>query len=255
MAARLVIFFGCLAIVSCVVVRDYNEVQYERLDSFSNVFDKYFTLNGHANTNLFLGVAEPACADQLETAAFIGSQRHSGGNVVSTVSLTTDVGFPSKLEACAEVFFYRFNDSISNPTSRSIDLGHVDLTRWGAEQMPTEITFFNNFDFPIQVWWLEESHESVPQGTVSIGDGSRLTTFLGHIFAARKVIQGKEPDESDPLVDFFAVKENEYHFSPLNRLETCEVVPGSKKFVEGDLNCDDMELRLVEFTHQVLPYE
>jgi len=56
------------------------------------------------------------------------------------------------------------------------------------------------------------------------------------------------------MVDFFICDGNDYTFHPTNRLETCEVVPGSSrsKFVDASLlSCDDMEMRFVEFAHNV----
>lgn len=53
------------------------------------------------------------------------------------------------------------------------------------------------------------------------------------------------------LVDFMVVDGTPYTWGPINRLETCEVIDGAKSFVEGELSCSDMNMRLVEFTHGV----
>jgi hypothetical protein len=173
-SSAIIIALGILSLVTCVVVRDYNEVNHKVYDTYSEFFDAFFTLSGgNSNTNVFVGVTEPQCADRLETAAFRGAQRHAGGNVVSVATVPSE-GFPIKLAACAEVFWFPFNTSIYNPLERTVNLGHVDLTRWGGERMPTHIDFFNDFEFPIQLWWLEESHEPVKQGLRFSIDCSRL---------------------------------------------------------------------------------
>ena len=149
--------------VQAITIRDYNEVNHKAYETFTEFYETFFTLSGRSNTNIFVGVAESQCADRLDTAAFRGAQRHAGGNVVAVATVFNE-GFPVVLAACAEVFWYPFNTSISDPKERTVNLGHVDLTRWGGDRMPTHIDFFNDFEFPIQLWWLEESHEPVKQG-------------------------------------------------------------------------------------------
>lgn len=149
---------------TCVIVRHYNEVNHVDFETYDHFFETYFTLaGGRSNTNIFVGVAEPQCLERLDTAAFKGAQRHAGGNVVA-VATVPQQGYPVSLAACAEVFFYPFNSSITSPKERTVNLGHIELTRWGTERMSTHIDFVNNFDFAIQIFWLEESHDSVKQG-------------------------------------------------------------------------------------------
>ena len=57
------------------------------------------------------------------------------------------------------------------------------------------------------------------------------------------------------LIDFMVVDGSNYTFSPLNRLETCEISPSevTVDFVAPDstLECNHMYLRLMDFTHSV----
>jgi len=57
------------------------------------------------------------------------------------------------------------------------------------------------------------------------------------------------------IVDFFVVDGSDYVFSPYNQLETCEIVPGATTVdfvgVEQSIGCDDMYLRLADFTHSI----
>lgn len=253
---------------------------------------------GVASTNLVVGVATEACMpDLLNCSAFKGIQvsntarllvtkcdpdaticiiillnvyiqRFAGGNVLSAVSVPWTDAFPVPLTACAELFFYPFGTPLFNPTHRLSDISYPSVTTWGKTKIThTEAYFRNDFEFPIQMHWLEESKGERFQGVVQPGDSWRVTTHIGHIFIARKAEPGTTTEApGGPIVDFMVVKESSYTFSPLNRLETCELithehptqhtagVSESKlpvQFVEGRISCDDMKLRLTEFSHQV----
>ena len=133
----------------------------------------------------------------------------------------------------------------------AVDMEHVGLTRWGATQMHATVNFTNHFAYPIETFWIDESSQSASQGIMEPGETVAMTTFLGHIFYAVEWVEGEENEEK---VDFVVVDGQSYNFSPANRIETCEIVPGSKQtgFVDAkDYTCDNMETRFVEFSHNV----
>ena len=242
-----------------VIVRYYNEVRHKQYNDFAEFEKEHLTLEGHrTNTNLFVGVSNPECTEQLDSAAFKGVQRHAGGDVVAVVTLPA-LGFPLSLNGCVEVFFYPINSTIDEPAARSIDMEHVSLTRWGSEQMPVHIVFSNKFDFPVEYFWIDESSDPVSQGIMKPGLSYEMQSFLGHIFYAVEAYPSTQKDKPD-ILDFMVVDGLPYSWSPVNRLESCEIVPGSTNaqaavtglFVdEGALTCDNMETRFVEFSHNV----
>ena len=242
-----------------VIVRYYNEVRHKEFANFAELEKEYLTLEGHrTNTNLFVGVSKPECKQELESAALRGVQRHAGGDVVAVVTLPA-LGFPLPLEGCAEVFYYPINSTIAEPKARSADMEHVSLTRWGAEQMPVSVIFTNKFDFPVEYFWIDESADPVSQGIMKPGMSYEMQSFLGHIFYAVEAHPTTRKEQRD-IIDFMVVDGLPYSWSPVNRLETCEIVPGSASsqaavtglFVdENALTCDNMETRFVEFSHNV----
>ena len=121
-----------------------------------------------------------------------------------------------------------------------MDLDHVELTRWGATQIHTTVNFTNRFSFPIETFWIDESSQSASQGVMEPGETVAMTTFLGHIFYAVEWVDGEENEDK---IDFLVVDGLSYNFSPANRIETCEIVPGSRQigFVdEKEYTCDNM---------------
>jgi hypothetical protein len=89
-----------------------------------------------------------------------------------------------------------------------------------------------------------------------------ISTFLGHVFSASKVKDKNDLTEAElaeepghrNVVDFMVVNGQGYTFAPVNRLETCEVAPGTEMLWAGDgqpISCDDLKVRLIEFTHNV----
>lgn len=251
MKIEVTILAALLNVVACYVVRDYNTIHFHEFSSNDEFYQKHFTLSGgRSNNNLFVGVAQPECHEKLESAAFRGAQRHAGGHVIDVVTVPAK-DFPLPLTGCAEVFFYGYNSSITNPTDRTDQLDHLELTRWGGQQMGRKVKFVNDFDFPVEMYWSDEGKDPVRQGILNPGKETTITTFLGHIFSIRRVVDRRRVLLTDPLVDFMVVQENEYHLSPHNRLESCEIVPGTENLIQQDLSCDNMELRFEEFCHQV----
>lgn len=230
-------------------------------------------MDGRSNTNVIVGVTTPECAEKLDSPAFKGAQRHAGGNVLSVATIPKE-GFPLSFDSCARAYFYRFNTSVNNPSSHTDNLDHIALTGWESELMSVKVRMTNGFDFPIKVFWHEESHVPKSQGIVAPGKSYTVSTYLGHVFAAynmsKDAIEDDEEDEDEEaedgeeppegsvkrkgvgnLVDFMVVDGSSYTWSPVNRIETCEVGIQAKSFVEGELSCEDMHMRLIEFTHNV----
>ena len=89
-----------ILLVRGVVIRPYNYVSYTVFDTFAELAatylhhedDEHFT-----NTNLFLGVADPECWDKLQSPAFLGAQRHGGGNVSAVSSNKYYIVYRTKL--------------------------------------------------------------------------------------------------------------------------------------------------------------
>lgn len=237
---------------------DYVKVDHLEFSSLSN-FTKHFFNSPHekASTNVLVGFATPECADKVKlNAPLVGSQRHTGGYSFASASVI-DVNFPVSLyDDCARIFFYSFNSSINEPRESSPILENQPMTAWIASQMRVNhFVLKNEFDYRIQVFWCDENKEPMFQFTLDPGQDTSIGTFLGHIFAARQEVDPNiiEWNSINPLVDFTAVKESEYIFRPLNRLETCEnyIPVPNRRFVETEFTCDDMDTRYFEFSNQV----
>jgi hypothetical protein len=232
---------------SSVIIRTYNEVNYVEYHSIESLLINTFTNDGKSNINLFLGVSKPECFNQEWTPAFKGAQRHAGGGTLAVASIPAK-DFPITLNSCSEIFYYPINTHIANPTSRIDNFEHSFLTAWEADLMRTPVIFKNNFPFEVCIFWSDESTQPISNGFLQSNASFIINSFLGHVFSAKEVLSD---GSIGPLVDFMTVDGSEYILSPLNRLETCEVIPGLQKFTDGELSCDDMDMRLLEFSHNV----
>jgi len=134
------------------------------------------------------------------------------------------------------------------------------LTHWGADQMRVKVTLTNGFPYPIETFWIDESTEPASQGVMAPGEHVDMTTFLGHVFYAVDPASPLEDGQKRRRpIDWVSIDGEPYTYSPQNRLETCELVPGSALANNGDplfvdastLTCDDTETRFVEFSHTV----
>lgn len=237
--------------------REYNHVNFVDLQSYPEFASVYLT-GGRANRNLLIGVYGDDCRRDVETVAFRGAQRHSG-NVLQVISLPT-LGFPLPLETCSELFLYRFNSTMADPYARTTDFDHTHVNNWVAESLRTDFRVRNGFDFPIVFYWQDESQRGKKQKLLAPGQATTINSFLGHVFSAHRdtgLVSGDDGDdeeESGEMVDFMVVDGNFYEFHPTNRLETCEIVPGSasSKFIDAEqISCDNMRMRFVEFSHNV----
>eukprot|EP00597_Dinobryon_sp_UTEXLB2267_P007086 CAMPEP_0170085228 /NCGR_PEP_ID=MMETSP0019_2-20121128/20163_1 /TAXON_ID=98059 /ORGANISM="Dinobryon sp., Strain UTEXLB2267" /LENGTH=484 /DNA_ID=CAMNT_0010301583 /DNA_START=81 /DNA_END=1532 /DNA_ORIENTATION=- len=273
--------------VQALIVRDYNYVVNEEFSTYADFKKAYIHHDSSrpgvdlVSNNIFLGVTNAECKHELDSAAFRGAQRHGGGNVLSVVILPLEE-FPFELENCAQVLFFRINTPISDPVDVTANFEHGHLNRWMANLMRVKnVRFVNRFHFPIVTYWHEESADPIQQGEIAPGESTEITTFLGHVFSAHSLDPTQYSDSVAPLdvakmpmrkgengepvpmaqeafqniVDFMVVNGAEYEFSPANRLESCEVKAGSKRNFssngDDDLNCDNMFLRMVEFTHNI----
>eukprot|EP01036_Dinobryon_divergens_P032554 gene32554-42170_t len=276
-----------LQTIESVIIRDYNYVHYEDFESYDD-FKRQFLYHDPSRpdvelvkNNLFLGVANNECKADLESPAFRGAQRHGGGNVLSVATVPLD-SFPFELENCAQVLFFRINTPISDPVDVTANFRHGELNSWMANLMYVKnVRIVNHFHFPIAFYWHEESADPIKQGEIGPGEGTEISSFLGHVFSAHSADPTAYSDPTSPLehakvpmkknddgeqvpmsqeaftniVDFMVVNGAEYVFSPQNRLETCEVLPGTKRNFSSngldDLTCNSMFLRMVEFTHNI----
>jgi len=156
-------------------------------------------------------------------------------------------------DACAEVFFYQVNTTIHNPKARTTDLEHRAFTSWSTDQMRINFKFSNKFDYDVDFYWSDESVEPIRQGLLIPGDSFEIHSFLGHVFSAYYAQPGESSEEEKgELIDFMVADGLDYAFSPLNRLETCEINPDSPSvFVENLSDCSNLDARFTEFVNQV----
>jgi len=240
-------------LVVSVIVRDYNEVSYKHFATFDEFKHRYVTLDNNVAfaENVLVGVATKDCMGMLMSPAFLGAQRAASSAI--TVATIPQEEFPLDLDQCAEILMYKFNSTVLSPSERTTVLDHTELTNWIQQMTRIKITFVNEFDFPIVFYWHSESETEgrVRTGEIGVEQQVSLDSFLGHVFSAYKV----NPDGSEPteLVDWMSVEEPKYIWRASNRLETCEVVPGTEaKFVSTDqFTCDNLQMRFAEFQYNV----
>jgi hypothetical protein len=250
--------------------RDYNKINAIDYDAYAS-FAAVHLSGMRTNRNLLVGVYEEACKADVLTVGFRGAQRHSG-NVVQVVTLPAK-GFPLPLmNGCSEAFMYKFNSTMLTPHARTTDWDHTNINNWIPESLRTDFRVRNGFDFPISFYWQDESQRPKKQKMLAPGQSSTITSFIGHIFTAHRDTGKTRPrdeddeeseggeDDTGEMVDFMVVDGALYEFHPANRLETCEIVPGSAnsqaasaaRFIDAaSISCDDMGMRFVEFSHNV----
>jgi len=250
-----VVFLLCQlhCLVVSVIVRNYNEVRYKHFNTFEEFQHRYVTLDHNVAfaENVLVGVATQDCMGMLMSPAFLGAQR-AGANAI-TVATIPQEEFPLELDQCAEVILYKYNSTVLSPSERTTVLDHTELTNWVQQMIRIQLTFINHFSFPIVVYWHSENERESGLRTAEMGIAQeiQISSFLGHVFSAYKLPPaGVEPTE---LVDWMSVEEPEYIWRASNRLETCEIVPGTEaKFVSAtQLTCDNVDMRFAEFQYNV----
>lgn len=266
---------------TAVIMREYNFVSFREFETFDTFRTSFLTTSPDDDefrvlNNLFLGIADEECLSDLESPAFRGAQRHGGGGVVD-VAILPRKEFPYEIEECSRIFFYRIGTLLSDPVDSTNTYTHQELNTWMNDLMRIKgVRLTNQFSFPIALYWHEESADPLQQGELAPGESITISSFLGHVFSANaingehyepeseqyiekmpkkdgEVVIGREAFEN--IVDFTALNGASYDFSPMNRLETCEVVPGMVRNFSSDsgehLTCDSMFLRMVEYSHNV----
>ena len=265
------IIFSLLINSQCVVVREYNAVNFVEIDSFEKFNNIYMNIDKNTlNQNILLGVATSECWNQLHSPAFRGAQRHSGGGELSVVSLPSNQ-YPYKLEQCAQIFYYRKDSKLNQPTESTTNFDHKYLNRWIADRARVSLSLTNGFNHSIKLYWHEESSTPVFQGMIEPGKSIVTNSIIGHVFSANSlgsVYDGFDhaPDFTEEshhegyqyIIDFMVVNGDDYIFSPHNRLETCEITAATSEpaaaigmFAEQAIDCGNMYLRLYEFAHNV----
>ena len=256
------------------VLFDYNRIDFVELDSIDQLKSRFFNLpNERASTNVVLGVASNDCLNHLESPAFRGIQRFAGGNTIVSVSLPLSQWTYVPINECSQLFFYRFNSSITAPVKTLSDLNDRTITAWGRQTITkTSFQFINHFNFHVALYYHEENKKDMKlQSVLAPGESTQVGTFIGHIFVAYHVTHFDDDDtplpdvKVDPMVDFLVVSETSYILSPSNRLETCEYVTAGERSQaqhemamisfedvgHGQLACDNLPQRLTIFSHRV----
>eukprot|EP01038_Epipyxis_sp_PR26KG_P014712 gene14712-19776_t len=260
-------------------IRDYNKVTYTIYSSFPEFFiDQLVEISPTeiiTKNNMFLGIAEAHCFNLLtENPLLIGAQHLAGGNVISVAILPKNefklndnsihiINHGGSNKECATVYYYPKGSNIQRPQESTSDFNRQSFHAWTFNQIRVkDLKFINGFDFPIQIFWHDESTSPRSNGVLQPRESFTLQTFLGHTFSASAL----EPNEFvkelydeydvpayNNVVDFMVVSGPEYFFSPFNRLESCEInLQESTTFVESDLlSCDNMAVRMKQFTQTV----
>lgn len=222
------------------------------------------------------GIADTQCLDQLKNPSFRGIQRHAGGKTVVSASLPLrEAPFPitkqRKRSQCAELYFYPKGFSLSRLPIAIYDkeFDYQQLQDWEKKLMRKDIRFYNDFDYPLDVYWNDEAVSSVHVGTVRPGAFLYQNSFIGHLFSARKIPPSGQPSSDDLTVDFAVVHGSIHRFSPQNRLQTCDFLSSGDKdlnsideaqthfdyedqMIKKAIPCDDMSLRLEKYKLEVL---
>ncbi|CAE7635707.1 unnamed protein product, partial [Symbiodinium microadriaticum] len=89
-----------------------------------------------------------------------------------------------------------------------------------------------------------------PQGLLAPGDELFVDSYLGHVFSATRFSDEEEDERLFYPVDYFVFDGRPYHFSPANRLETCDN-DANNSLLLMEIACQDMSLRFDAFAHRV----
>lgn len=197
----------------------YNNINFFQFNSRQHLLQKFFDSNGYATVNLVVGIAFEDCEQDLEIPGFRGMQRYLGGNVLTIVTLHPSQ-FPMPPSGCSELFFIRYGSRLSEPSHRLSTITHSSVADWAKETIGrTSFNIINSFDHIVHLWWEDERKLPVLQGSIKAHGHWNITSFIGHLFVARRTDNGEEPSATDDVVDFFVVNELEYELHPRNRLE------------------------------------
>jgi len=247
--------------------RSYNDVDFFEYDTLDDLKAAIFNDNGSkANTNILIGIANEECIDQLRNPSFRGFQRHAGGKTVMSATLPVSEAPAAIMQLprtqCAELYFYSRGTSINDPPTftYSQEFDYATLQSWQKKIIRKEGLFYNDFNFPIELYWNDEAVKSVHVGTIQPHESIYQNTFLGHVFSARSVPDAGRESNDALTVDYTVFDGMDYHFNPNNRLMSCDVEGTNTgkhydyedKMITTDVQCDDMSLRLEKFKLEVL---
>lgn len=255
------IFLIILLVPNCVenalgyISREYNAINYQHFDTLAEFKQRYLTLDGNVafGENVLLGVATKDCMGMLAAPAFRGAQRHAASSI--TVASLPQEEFPVDLDECAEVFMYKYNSTVLTPSERTTVLDHTELSHWIQQMIRVNVDFWNKFDHRIVIYWHSENEREGDGGhrtlVLAPGEHMRIGSFLGHVFSAHLFTE--ETEGEGDLVDWMVVSESGYTWSSLNRIETCEIVPGAQTqhVAAEEHTCDNLKSRFAEFEYQV----
>lgn len=214
---------------------------------------------------MFVGIADEDCLDLLRNPSFRGFQRHAGGKTV--VSATLPLSEAPRAIAiartqCAELYFYPKGSSVDSPPQFTYakEFDYEMLQSWQQNIIKKGGRFYNDFDFPIELYWNDEAVKSVHVGTVQPREHVFQNTYVGHMFSARQLPKAGEESTDDLTVDFTVFDGTDFHFHPNNRLLTCDFHSSSAEahfnyddpMVAKVVQCEDMALRLEKFKLEVL---
>jgi hypothetical protein len=205
----------------------------------------------------------------MKNPSFRGFQRHAGGKTVASATLPLSeapVAITQRPRTqCAELYYYPKGTSLDSPPTAtySQEFDYETLQSWQKKIIKKEARFYNDFDFPIELYWNDEAVKSVHVGTVQPHSNIFQNTFVGHMFSARRLPEAGEVSSDALTVDYTVYDGIDYHFNSKNRLETCDFEASTSnsksahfdyddKMVALDVQCDDMALRLEKFKLEVL---
>ena len=158
------------------------------------------------------------------------------------------------MTTCSLLLWYPKGSTIENYGDYYPDtvtpLDNPRITRWLHYIFRITTNFTNGFDYPIELFYHTEGESESSLMVLEPKDTAPMSTTIGHVFYAAKF----NNDDTSPkqIVDFLAIADNSsYTFHPSNHLEKCEVMNYHEEisFTDGKVDCNDMELRYVEFSH------
>jgi hypothetical protein len=244
-------FLTMIGLISALVeeTRYYNKINFHNFTKFDDFRHNLLEQNADGElvtkSNIILGISSPECDHLLESPAFRASQRYAGGDVLFSASLPASE-FPYPIDGCAEVAYYRIRTPLNEPNARTTELDHRSLTQLIQDQIRLGVTFYNDFSFPIELVWNDESKDPIKQGILEPGESYFIHSFIGHTFSAHMIDSG---EELGPVVDFMVIIDDNYHFNPINRQQSCESYDDDYLFIPN--HCQDMNLRFEQFLNWV----
>ena len=163
-------------------------------------------------------------------------------------------------KGCAELYFYPKGSSINESPKAIYDksFDYDTVQAWQKRIVRGETRFYNDFDFPIELYWNDEGVKSVSVGKIEPGGSIFQNTFIGHIFSARSIPPVGVASSDVLTIDYTVFDGTSYRFGPHNRLDTCDFDSKESHYdyedqmMTREIQCDDMALRFEKFKLEVL---